>query len=112
MLQQGMNLIRNPIQILYNHVEKKLIRFFNSKERAAAREGCKPATVKCIKSMIQSRQILAKVGEAVAYVRALRGCSQVEVLLSLLWSMVLVDLLTRLIINGFQTLGYADDLVV
>ena len=49
---------------------------FASIERAAYNKGCEPATVKWIKSMLQSRQISAMVGGAVASVKAMRGCPQ------------------------------------
>jgi hypothetical protein len=40
-----------------------------------------------------------------------RGCSQVGVLLPLLWSLVVDEIIGRLSENGYYMLGYADDIV-
>ena len=75
-------------------------------------KGINPLAIEWINSMLRSRLITAKLGETTATIEASRGCPQGGVLSPLLWSIVVDDLLTSLSNNGFDSQGYADDLVI
>lgn len=85
---------------------------YESIEKAALHKGCETSTVKWIKAMLASRRIKTKIGDRSATVTAVKGCPQGGVLSPLLWSIVVDSLLNKLNQKGFETQGYADDLVI
>jgi retron-type reverse transcriptase len=85
---------------------------YKSIEKAALQKGFEISTVKWIQSMLASRKIITKIGDSSVTATAVKGCPQGGVLSPLLWSIVADSLLNKLNQNGFETQGYADDIVI
>lgn len=79
---------------------------------AAERKGIGPDIVRWISGMLQSRVMTAQLGSDKMTIEAARGCPQGGVLSPLLWSLVMDELLQELNDNGFEVIGYADDVAV
>lgn len=79
---------------------------------AARKKGIEPTTTKWIHAMLKSRMTTAAIGNSTLTAQTYRGCPQGGVLSPLLWSIVVDELLDRLTTQGFETIGYADDLVI
>jgi hypothetical protein len=62
--------------------------------------------------MLESRNIIATLSGETPGASAARGCPQGGVLSPLLWSLVVDDLHWELNINGYYTIGYADDIAI
>jgi len=62
--------------------------------------------------MLECRHITAQLGDETVSVRTTKGCPQGGVLSPLLWSIVMDKLMKILSENGFEVIGYADDLTV
>lgn len=62
--------------------------------------------------MLSKREITADLGSVSISVKAVKGCPQGGVLSPLLWSLVVDELLTNLESQGFEIIGFADDIVI
>ncbi|XP_062714697.1 uncharacterized protein LOC134291220 [Aedes albopictus] len=72
-------------------------------------DGC---IVNWIGKMLSEREISSNLGSSFISVRAVKGCPQGGVLSPLLWSLVVDDLLKQLEAQGFEIIGFADDIVI
>jgi retron-type reverse transcriptase len=62
--------------------------------------------------MLECRKVTAGLGGEQVTVKTTRGCLQGRVLSPLLWSLVIDKLLNDLDRQGFEVIGFADDLVI
>jgi hypothetical protein len=62
--------------------------------------------------MLESRNMSATLSGETLGATAARGYPQGDVLSSLLWSLVVDDLLWGLNKNGYYTVGYSDDIAI
>ena len=85
---------------------------FHSIEGSANNRELASGVVKWMAGMLRCRRISSELGESGMTVEATRGCPQGRVLSPLMWSLVVNDLLYELESNGFESVGYADDLVI
>ncbi|KAI5754342.1 hypothetical protein M8J77_007902 [Diaphorina citri] len=85
---------------------------YDSIQRAAHEKGLEPQVVSWMISMLQSRLTTASLGKEKVTIQATRGCPQGGVISPLLWSMVVDELLNLLTSNGYEVIGYADDIVI
>lgn len=75
-------------------------------------KGVLPDVAGWILSMLECRRVSAHLGMDSITVGTTRGCPQGGVLSPLLWSLVIDDLLWELTNQGYEVIGYADDLAV
>ena len=68
--------------------------------------------IRWISEMLSKREISANLGSSTIRVRAVKGCPQGGVLSPLLWSLIVDDLLKNLTAQGFEIIGFADDIVI
>lgn len=85
---------------------------YSSIKRAMERHGFDRSISNWIHAMLISREITAKLGDTSITMKATRGCPQGGVLSPLLWSIVVNDLLEKLGAEGFEVIGFADDIVI
>jgi ribonuclease HI len=85
---------------------------FDSIKRVAQKRGIHPEMVNWITHMLESRIVTASLNDAETAVKTTRGCPQGGVLSPLLWCLVVDGLLLSLEQQGFETIGFADDLVI
>jgi retron-type reverse transcriptase len=83
---------------------------FESIRAAAERRRIEPETVEWIIAMLESRTVTAQLGQDQITIKTTRGCPQGGVLSPLLWSLVIDELLTELTEQGYEVIGFADDL--
>jgi hypothetical protein len=81
---------------------------FDTIKQAAEKHGIKPAICRWTCAMLESRNIIATLSGETLGASAARQCLQGGVLSSLLWSLVVDDLLWGL----NCTVGYADDIAI
>lgn len=84
----------------------------NSMANTMLKRGFNICIVTWISEMLSKREISAELGSSSISVRAVKGCPQGGVLSPLLWSLVVDDLLTKLESQGFEVIGFADDIVI
>ncbi|CAA9998748.1 unnamed protein product [Nesidiocoris tenuis] len=85
---------------------------YASIRNAAHKKGVSPPTIRWIMAMLSSREVFSEMGDYRVTVLANCGCPQGGVLSPLLWLLVADGLLTLLVEQGFEVVGYADDLAV
>ena len=83
-----------------------------SMQRAMRYHGFDTVTSKWIQTMLNSREITAVLGNSSVTRRTTKGCPQGGVLSPLLWSLVVDELLQKLTEQGFEVVGFADDVVI
>lgn len=76
------------------------------------KRGFDSCIVQWIMTMLDNRIVSAELGISTLTVKTTRGCPQGGVLSPLLWSLVVDDLLNKLTDDGFEVIGFADDLVI
>jgi ribonuclease HI len=85
---------------------------FDSIQTSAANRGLGSGLVKWMSEMLKCRRISSELGGIEITIEATRGCPQGGVLSPLMWSLVIDDLLQILENQGFEVVGFADDLVI
>jgi ribonuclease HI len=85
---------------------------FDSIKTACIERGIETDTVTWLDSMLKSRVVTATLGGETIVCTTTRGCPQGGVTSPLLWSLVVDDLLNLLESEGFEVIGYADDIVL
>jgi hypothetical protein len=85
---------------------------FESIKNSALDRGLSLGLVNWMNNMLKNRKIFTEIGGQEITVKATRGCPQGGVLSPLMWSLVVDGLLQRLDKEGFEIVGYADDLVI
>lgn len=85
---------------------------FTSMRRAMRSRGFSKSIIDWIEEMLSKREISAYLGDSVVRVRAVQGCPQGGVISPLLWSLVVDDLLIKLQHQGFEVIGFADDIII
>ena len=80
--------------------------------RALTDRGIDSSTIGWIMCMLENTRINACLGFEELTVKAIKGCLQGGVLSPLLWSLVIDSLLVELDREGFETVGYTDDIVI
>ncbi|XP_062716992.1 retrovirus-related Pol polyprotein from type-1 retrotransposable element R1 isoform X2 [Aedes albopictus] len=85
---------------------------FASMKRAMRKRNFSRSLTDWIEQMLSKREISAYLGDSVVKVTAIQGCPQGGVISPLLWSLIVDDLLTKLQHQGFEVVGFADDIVV
>jgi hypothetical protein len=85
---------------------------YDSIKQAALKREIQPEMIEWITQMLECRIVTANLNKVETAVRATRGCPQGGVLSPLLWCLVVDGLLTSLEQQGFETIGFADDLVI
>jgi hypothetical protein len=85
---------------------------FASIEDSAKSRGLGQSCIDWMTEMLKCRRISSELGGKEMTVRATRGCPQGGVLSPLMWSLVIDELLVILEREGFEVVGYADDLVI
>jgi len=83
--------------------------FYDSMCMALARHGVDHTIVRWVKATLEGRRAMATLGSLSRSVAVSRGCPQGGVLSSLLWCLLVDELLTRLNGEGVYAQGYADD---
>jgi retron-type reverse transcriptase len=78
--------------------------------KAAKRHGLEDMICRWIGSMLRSKKITATLARETLEESVTRGCPQGGILSPLLWSLVVDEPIRGL--NGYYTLGYADDIAV
>jgi hypothetical protein len=79
---------------------------------AAKRHGLEDIICQWINFMLGNRKIIATLAGETLERSVARGCPQGGILSPLLWSLVLDELVEGLNENGYNTLGYADDIAI
>jgi len=77
---------------------------------ALARHGVDHTIVRWVKGTLEGRRAMAALSSLSRSVAVSRGCPQGGVLSTLLWCLVVDELLTRLSGEGVYAQGYADDI--
>jgi retron-type reverse transcriptase len=85
---------------------------FESIRAAAVSRHIDPESVEWIIGMLACRIVRAGLGEEQVTVKTTRGCPHGGVLSPLLWSLVIDELLNDLHRQGYEVIGFADDLVI
>lgn len=85
---------------------------YDSIKAAADERHIEPESVDWILEMLECRIVSAQLGEEKIAIKTTRGCPQGGVLSPLLWSLVIDKLLTNLENQGYEVIGFADDLVI
>ena len=85
---------------------------FESIRAAAQRRQIESETVEWILAMLRCRIVTAQLRQDQITIKTTRGCPQGGVLSPLLWSLVIDELLTELTDQGYEVIGFADDLVI
>jgi Reverse transcriptase (RNA-dependent DNA polymerase) len=86
---------------------------FESIRAAAVSRHIDPESVEWIIGIRECRIVTAGLGEEQVTVKTTRGCPQGGVLSPLLWSLMVIDeLLNDLDRQGYEVIGFADDLVI
>lgn len=85
---------------------------FQSIKNSALDRGFNLGLVNWMTNMLKNRRISTEVGGQEITVKATKGCPQGGVLSPLMWSLVVDGLLQMLDTEGFEVVGYADDLVI
>ena len=84
----------------------------HSMQKAMKHHGFDAFTSNWIRTMLNSRVITAVLGNTALTRKTTKGCPQGGVLSPLLWSLVVDDLLQNLSKQGFEVVGFADDVVI
>ena len=85
---------------------------YNSMKGVMIKRNFDKTIVDWIFEMLQKREITCNHGGSTVTVRTAKGCPQGGVLSPLLWSLVVDELLTQLESQGYEVIGFADDIVV
>jgi hypothetical protein len=85
---------------------------FNAMVEAARGHGLEETCCGWIRSMLESRLICAFLTGSSMTARVAGGCPQGGVLSSLLWNLIVDELLACINDQGFCAMGYADDIVI
>lgn len=85
---------------------------YSSIKKAFENRGVDPCIVSWIMAMLNTREVSAELGGSSITVKTTKGCPQGGVLSPLLWSLVVDTLLNTLGENGFEVIGFADDVVI
>jgi Reverse transcriptase (RNA-dependent DNA polymerase) len=85
---------------------------FDSFRAAAQSRHIDPETVEWIIQMPERRIVIARLEQDEIAIKTTKGCPQGGVLSPLLWSFVIDNLLIELEQQGYEVLGFADDLVI
>jgi Reverse transcriptase (RNA-dependent DNA polymerase) len=85
---------------------------FDSIRAAAQSRHIGPETVEWIIQMLERRIVIARLGEEEIAIKTTKGCPQGGVLSPRLWSLVIDNRLIELEQQGYEVLGFADDLVI
>lgn len=84
----------------------------NSMKNVMIKRNFDKTIVDWIFEMLQKREITCSHGISTVTVRTVKGCPQGGVLSPLLWSLVVDELLSHLEAQGFEIIGFADDIVI
>jgi hypothetical protein len=85
---------------------------FDIIKQAVEKHGTEPTICRWVCSMLESRNITATLSGETLGASMVRGCLQGGVLLPLLWSLVIVEFLQELNVNGHYTVRHADDIAI
>lgn len=85
---------------------------YSSIKTALRKRNFDPYIIGWIMTMLYNREVIAELSGTSITVKTTRGCPQGGVLSPLLWSLVVDALLNKLIENGFEVIGFADDVVI
>lgn len=85
---------------------------YSSMSSAMEARGLDKSVIEWVMTMLKGRTISADLGGAQISIRSTKGCPQGGVLSPLLWSLVVDELLRNLIDQGFEVIGYADDVAI
>jgi Reverse transcriptase (RNA-dependent DNA polymerase) len=85
---------------------------FESIRPAAKRRQIEPETVEWIIAILENRIFTTQLGQDQITIKTTRGSPQGGVLSPLLSSLVINELLTELTVQGYEVIGFADDLVI
>lgn len=85
---------------------------YRSMTRTMLKRGFDICIVNWINEMLSKRVISSNLGSSTISIKAVKGCPQGGVLSPLLWSLVVDELLTSLESQGFEVIGFADDIVI
>lgn len=71
-----------------------------------------PGIIAWIMEMLKNREVSAELGVSSITIKTTKGCPQGGVLSPLLWSLVVDDILNKLTEQGFEVIGFADDVAI